>query len=40
MLHRLPGVFMRGLVVLFAVMDGSGTVSVCSKLVEFGSSLM
>ena len=40
MLQRLSGVFVTSLVILFAVMHGSGAVSVSRKFVEFRSSLV
>ena len=39
-LHRLSGMLVRGLVILFAVMYGSGTMSVCGQLVKFRGSLV
>lgn len=38
--HGLPGKFVAALMILFAVMCGSGTVSVCGKFVELRGSLM
>jgi len=39
-LHRLSGVLVRGLVILFAVMHGSGAVSMCGEFVKFRGSLV
>ncbi len=40
MFQRLFGVFVPGLVISFSVVHGGSTVGVCSKFVEFGSSLV
>jgi hypothetical protein len=38
--QRLPGVFVRGLVIFFFVAYRRGAVCVCGCLVQLGSSLM
>jgi hypothetical protein len=40
MFQRLPGMFAPRLVILFVVMRGGSTVSMCGKFVELGSSLV
>jgi hypothetical protein len=39
-LQRLPGMFATGLMILFAVMRGSGAMSVRGEFVKLRSSLM
>jgi len=38
--HGLPGMLMAGLMVLLAVMNSGGTVSVGGLIVKFGSALV
>ena len=38
--HGLFGMFVAGLMILFAVMDSGGTVSVSSLFVKFGGALV
>lgn len=40
MFHRLPGLFVPGQVILFAVMHGSRPVRVCRHFVKLRRSLM
>jgi hypothetical protein len=40
MFHRLPGVFVAGLVVTLAMMDGSCSMSMRGHFVKFGGSLV
>jgi hypothetical protein len=40
MFQSLLGMFVPGLVVLFPVVSGGGTMSVCGEFVELGGSLV
>jgi hypothetical protein len=40
MFHRLLGMFVPGLMILFPVVRGGSAVRVCGKFVEFGGSLV